>query len=96
VGGPGTRAGHFVAPGHGERYFTFELAGIDSNNFGYVGQRATGPKAGSFAVMGPEWEGVLPGDVDATLAPAPTPWILILGRTAVDDEADIANVRKLH
>jgi hypothetical protein len=79
----------------GERYFTFELAGIDSDNFGYVGQRATGPKSGSFAIVGPEWEGDLPGDVDASLAPAPTPWLLILGRTAVDDEADIATVRKL-
>jgi len=82
-------------PDMGERYFTFELAGIDSDNFGYVGRRATGSKAGNFAIVGPEWDGDLPGDVDASLTPAPTPWILILGRTAVDDEADIANVRSL-
>ena len=82
-------------PDMGERYFTFELAGITSDNFGYVGQRTTGPKAGSFAIVGPGWTGDLPGDVDASLALAPSPWILILGRTVVDDETDVANVRKL-
>jgi hypothetical protein len=79
----------------GERYFSFELAAISSDNFGYVGHRTTGPKAGSFAIAGPEWGGDLPGDVDASLAPAPSPWILILGRTVVQDETDVANVRKL-
>ncbi|HYB88833.1 MAG TPA: DUF1254 domain-containing protein [Streptosporangiaceae bacterium] len=82
-------------PDMGERYFTFELTGIASDNFGYVGQRATGPKAGSFAIVGPGWTGDLPADVDASLAPAPSPWILILGRTLVDDEADAATVHKL-
>src|SRR5262249_15010193 len=82
-------------PDMGERYFTFELTGISSDNFGYVGQRTTGPKAGSFAIVGPGWQGELPGDVDASTATAPSPWILILGRTVVDGEADVANVRKL-
>ena len=33
-------------PDMGDRYFTFELMGISSDNFAYVGQRATGAKAG--------------------------------------------------
>ena len=33
-------------PDMGERYFTFELMGVDSDNFDYIGQRATGSKAG--------------------------------------------------
>jgi hypothetical protein len=33
----------------GERYFTFQLAGIDSDNFAYVGKRTTG--------LGIEWHG---------------------------------------
>ena len=52
----------------GERYFTFELIGIDSDNFDYVGQRTTGSKAGSFAIVGPNWDGELPEDVDQSLA----------------------------
>ncbi len=62
-------------PDMGERYFTFELMGIDSDNFDYVGQRTTGSKAGSFAIVGPDWEGDLPGDVQTSLARAPSPWV---------------------
>jgi len=32
-------------PDMGERYFTFQLAGFTSDNFGYVGQRTTGTGA---------------------------------------------------
>jgi hypothetical protein len=42
-------------PDMGDRYFAFELAGIDSDNFAYVGKRTTGSKAGSFAIVGPGW-----------------------------------------
>jgi hypothetical protein len=82
-------------PDMGERYFTFELIGIDSDNFGYVGQRTTGAKAGSFAIVGPNWDGELPEDVDQSLAHSRTPWILIFGRTLVDDEDDAARVHEL-
>ena len=51
-------------PDMGERYFTFELMGVGSDNFDYIGQRTTGSKAGSFAIVGPDWEGELPDDVD--------------------------------
>lgn len=82
-------------PDMGERYFTFELIGIDSDNFAYVGQRTTGAKAGSFAIVGPDWDGDLPEDVDQSLAHSHTPWILIFGRTLVDDEDDAATVHEL-
>ena len=71
------------------RYFTFELMGFSSDNFDYVGQRTTGSKAGHFAICGPGWHGDLPPGVQATL-PAPTPWVLLLGRTLVDGDADLA------
>ena len=47
-------------PDMGERYFTFQLAGFTSDNFGYVGQRTTGAAAGDFAIVGPGWRGDLP------------------------------------
>ncbi|MBG6225319.1 hypothetical protein IWX63_001891 [Arthrobacter sp. CAN_A2] len=37
-------------PDMGERYFAFQLASFTSDNFGYAGQRTTGPGAGDFAV----------------------------------------------
>lgn len=81
-------------PDMGDRYFTFELAGLDSDNFAYVGKRTTGGKAGSFALVGPGWKGKLPKGVKA-LAPSRTPTVLIFGRTLIDGEADVRAVNAL-
>jgi hypothetical protein len=81
-------------PDMGDRYFTFELMGFTSDNFDYVGQRTTGSKAGHFAICGPGWQGELPAGVQA-MAPATTPWVLVLGRTLVDGDADLASVHAL-
>jgi hypothetical protein len=81
-------------PDMGDRYFSFELAGMTSDNFDYVGQRATGSDAATFALVGPDWSGELPAGVRA-LQPSPTPWILCLGRTLVDGQADVPVVQEL-
>jgi hypothetical protein len=81
-------------PDMGERYFTFEIAGMDSDNFAYVGMRTTGSAAGSFAIVGPGWDGELPPGVTA-LPPSRTAAVLIFGRTLVDGPEDLANVTAL-
>jgi len=81
-------------PDMGDRYFTFELAGVDSDNFAYVGKRTTGGKAGSFALVGPNWKGKLPKGVKA-LPPSRTPTVLIFGRILVDGAADVPAVNNL-
>nr|WP_167532363.1 MULTISPECIES: DUF1254 domain-containing protein [Streptomyces] len=81
-------------PDMGDRYFTFELVGITSDNFDYVGQRTTGSGAGSFALVGPGWKGKLPAGV-SRLKKAPSPWALVLGRTRVDGPDDVPRVREL-
>lgn len=81
-------------PDMGERYFTFEIMAFTSDNVDYVGQRTTGTKAGHFAIVGPGWRGELPPDVTPTQA-SPTPWVLVLGRTLVDGEADVSAARAL-
>jgi hypothetical protein len=81
-------------PEMGDRYFTFEIASLDSDNFAYVGKRTTGGKAGSFAMVGPDWKGALPEGVTA-LPRSRTNSVLILGRTLVDGNADLPAVRKL-
>ena len=81
-------------PDMGERYFTFQLAAFTSDNFGYVGQRTTGTAAGDFAIVGPGWDGDLPPGV-RRVEPAPTPWVLVLGRTAVTGAADLPAAREL-
>jgi hypothetical protein len=74
-------------PDMGDRYFTFELACVDSDNFGYVGKRTTGSKAGNFALVGPDWKGTLPEGVQP-LPASRTPWAVIFGRTLIDGAAD--------
>lgn len=81
-------------PDMGGRYFTFELACMDSDNFAYVGKRTTGGKAGNFALAGPDWKGTLPNRVTA-LPTSRTPTVLIFGRTLIDGMADAAAVNAL-
>lgn len=79
-----------------ERYYTFEIAGFDSDNYTYIGKRTQGNTGGNYAITPPNWQGKLPKDV-TFLAEAPTPWSLVLGRTLVDPntEGDLEAVHKL-
>ncbi len=76
------------------RYFSLELSGFDSDNFAYIGTRATGNGAGNYAIVPKGWTGTLPANVKR-LAEAPTPWFLILGRTLVMNNEDFPAVSKL-
>lgn len=76
------------------RYYSFELAGFDSDNFAYIGTRTTGNGAGHYAIAPKGWKGQLPANVKL-LAEAPTPWFLILGRTLVMSDADFPAVAAL-
>ncbi|MFC0599650.1 DUF1254 domain-containing protein [Streptomyces palmae] len=81
-------------PDMGDRYFTFELVAFTSDNYDYVGMRATGSEAGDFALIGPDWTGDLPQGVRRT-ATAPTPWVLVVGRTLVEGVDDLPTVHAL-
>lgn len=72
----------------GDRYFTFEIASMTSDNFAYVGTRTTGSKAGHFAITGRNWKGKLPEGVKR-LPPSPTDSVLIFGRTAFKGAKDV-------
>ena len=63
-----------------------EIVDFMGDNFAYVGTRATGTKAGHYAIIGPNWKGTLPEGVEA-LPPRSTPWATILGRTFVKNQA---------
>lgn len=77
-----------------ERYFTFEFAAFNSDNYAYAGTRTTGSDGGHYAIVPYGWEGNLPEGVQL-LARAPTHWSFLLGRTLVSDEADLPNVHAL-
>jgi hypothetical protein len=73
----------------GDRYFTFEIASMTSDNFAYVGKRTTGSRTGHFAIVGPKWKGKLPKGVNK-LEASPTNSVLIFGRTAIRGADDLA------
>lgn len=78
-------------PAIADRYYTHELISMDSDNFAYVGTRATGTKAGHYAIVSPTWKGKLPKGVTA-LPPSRTPYGLIYGRTWINSPDDLPNV----
>lgn len=81
-------------PDMGKPYFTFEIAGFDSDNFAYVGTRTTGSKAGHYAIVGPHWKGKLPKGVKA-LPPSPTHGVIIFGRMLIDGPEDLPRAHAL-
>jgi hypothetical protein len=81
-------------PDMGKRYYSIELAGFDADNFDYIGTRVTGNRAGTYAVVGPDWKGTLPKGVKAR-SPAQTRWIFALVRILVDGTDDLPAVHAL-
>ncbi len=70
-----------------DRYYSIQLVDAYGNSFAYIGRRATGTKAGAFAVVPPGWSGDLPAGV--TRIEATTPHVLALTRVLVTSEADL-------
>lgn len=78
-------------PATGSRYFSLELLDGHSNVFGYIGTRATGNAGGDYAIVGPNWNASttpLNRSVSKVIRSA-TPAVWIVGRTLVDNQADI-------
>lgn len=70
-----------------DRYYCVQMASIDSDNFAYVGVRATGTAAGKYLIAGPGWTGKVPRDVLDILPRSRTPTALLFGRTGVNNHS---------
>jgi len=81
-----------VPDSHG-RYYVMQFVDAWTNNFAYVGERATGTAAGSYLLVAPDWDGEAPAG--ETVIRFPTAVASIVGRWAVNDEADMPAVREL-
>jgi hypothetical protein len=77
---------------HG-RYYVIQLLDAYSNTFAYVGRRTTGTKPGSYAIVPPGYKGSLPAGVKRIQSPTNLVWLL--GRTLVQDQADMPAVAEL-
>jgi len=80
-------------PNTGNRYFSLEMLDAYTNVFGYIGNRATGTAGGDYALVGPNWNSTttpLNKSVSSVIR-SNTSKVWIIGRTLVDDQADVAN-----
>lgn len=72
------------------RYYVLQYVDAWTNNFAYIGRRATGTSEGEFLLAADNWAGEAP--VGMRLVSAPTGIFMIVGRVQVDDEADLPAV----
>ncbi|MGW7271494.1 DUF1254 domain-containing protein [Streptomyces sp. NPDC054864] len=75
------------------RYYVLQFVDAWTNNFAYVGRRATGTGAASFLLTPPGWDEEVP--VGATRIAVPTEVATIVGRWACSGPDDVAAVQAL-
>jgi hypothetical protein len=75
------------------RYYVLQFVDAWTNNFAYVGRRATGTTAGSFLLVPSAWRGHVPAGT--AVIEFPTPVGTIVGRWACDGPADLYAVQAL-
>ncbi|MEW1567918.1 DUF1254 domain-containing protein [Streptomyces sp. NPDC093509] len=75
-------------------YYVLQFVDVWSNNFAYLGKRATGTQEGDWLIVPPGWSGTAP-DTVAGVIHAPTAVISIVGRNACDGPDDMPRVRAL-
>lgn len=74
-----------------DRYYSVQLVDGNLYNDGYIGSRATGSEAGSYAIVGPEWNGDTPDGIGKVFH-STTPFMLVIFRTQLFNPQDMANV----
>lgn len=80
-------------PDLADRYYLMQICDAWTNVFSAPGTRTTGNRPGAFALVGPEWRGTLPPDVQEIAAPTNLVWII--GRTYTAGKADYATVNAI-
>jgi hypothetical protein len=76
-----------------DRYYVLQFVDAWSNNFAYIGRRATGTAEAEFLLTDSAYDGPVPDDM--TVVTAPTGVFTIVGRVQVDGEADLPAVQAL-
>lgn len=76
------------------RYYSVQLIDLYTQNFAYLGTRATGNKGGSFLIAGPGWKGEKPAGI-AEIVPSETEISYALFRTQLFNPGDLDNVKRV-
>jgi hypothetical protein len=81
------------APDTAGRYYMLPMLDMWTDVFASPGSRTTGTQAADFLVTPPGWSGKAPAGL--TQIPAPTPYLIIIGRTKMDGPPDYDAVHKI-
>jgi len=76
------------------RYYSVQFIDGNAYNYGYIGTRATGPDAGDYLVVGPDWKGEKPAGIRKVFT-STTPFSLTIFRTQLFNADDMPNVVKV-
>src|SRR5207248_300158 len=76
------------------RYYSVMLCDGNTFNYGYIGTRATGPDAGDYLVVGPDWKGETPAGIKKVFRSS-TQFSVAAYRTQLFNPADMPNVVKI-
>jgi hypothetical protein len=76
------------------RYYDVQLVDLYTDNYGYMGSRATGNGAGCYMVAGPDWNGEQPAGVSKTFR-SETQFSFVIYRTQLFNPADMDNVKRI-
>ena len=79
--------------GTGGRYFMLPILDMWTDVIATPGSRTSGTDAANYVIVGPNWQGTLPEDVELIRSTTNTGWIV--GRTQTNGEADYENVHKM-
>ena len=82
-----------VPPIAADRYYTFEFLDAYTNDFAYIGTRATGSNGGTYLIAGPNWIGQTPQGMTKIWSPTNLAWFI--NRILVKGPADVANVNAI-
>ena len=74
-----------------KRYYSVQLVDGNAYNYGYIGSRATGNKAGDYLVAGPDWKDEQPSGIKKVFQ-STTPFSLTIFRTQLLNPEDMPNV----
>ena len=76
-----------------DRYYVLQFVDAWTNNFAYIGPRATGTSAGDYLIVPPGFSGDAPGTMQVVHAPSAI--CIIVGRIAVNGADDLPVVNAL-